>query len=402
MNTIPFSPPDIGEAEIDAVTQVLRSGWITSGPQTRQFEEELSEYCGTRRTVGLSSATAALEMTLRVLGIGPGDEVITTAYTYTASASVIDHTGATIVLTDVEPNGFDMSLAAAEAAVTPRTKAIIAVDLAGVIYPHEKLRDLAASLASAFTPNNPLQEALGRIAIIADAAHSFGAFNETGLSGSVADFTCFSFHAVKNLTTAEGGSITWRSDLPVDHDALYDTIRQYSLHGQTKDALAKSSSASWEYDIVIPGFKSNMTDIQAAIGRVQLSRYADMLSKRHALVELYDSFLGEGMVSQIHAGETWRSSAHLYMVRLPELGAGRRNTIIQSLADEGINTNVHYKPLPLLTAYRNLGFSMKDYPNARQSFENEITLPLYSTLDPTDAKRVIDALNGLVGTGSAS
>lgn len=388
MKQIPFSPPDITEQEIQAVTDVLRSGWITSGPTTKAFEEDLSSACGTRRTVCLASATAALELTLRALQIGPGDEVITTAYTYTASASVIDHVGAQIVLVDTEPGSFDMSIANVEAAMSPRTKAIIAVDLAGVIFDHSALIKLADSKSTDFTPAGDLQGALGRVAVIADAAHSFGAHRSGRPSGSLADFTCFSFHAVKNLTTAEGGAVTWRPDLDVDHDEVYQRIRRNSLHGQTKDALAKTSAAAWEYDIVEPGYKANMTDIQAALGRVQLSRYEQMVDHRHRIAGIYDDLLGSSVERRLHAGSDWRSSAHLYMVRLPSRSSGERNQLIADLARQGINTNVHYKPLPLLTAYRNLGFDPSDFPHALAAFENEVTLPLYSVLDPEDAVRV--------------
>lgn len=392
MNQIPFSPPDITEQEIEAVTDVLRSGWITSGPVTKAFEAEISEVCRTQKTVCLSSATAALELTLRALGIGEGDEVITTAYTYTASASVIDHVGATIVLVDTEPGSFDMSLRGVEAALSPRTKAIIAVDLAGVVFDHDSLIDLAVARAGDFNPASELQESLGRVAVIADAAHSFGGQRQGRPSGSLADFTCFSFHAVKNLTTAEGGAVTWRSDLNVDHEEMYQRIRRNSLHGQTKDALAKTSAAAWEYDILEPGYKANMTDIQAALGRVQLSRYGAMVDHRHQIVDIYNDVLGSVAEPREHTGSEWRSSAHLYMLTLPNCSADDRNTLIADLAAQGINTNVHYKPLPMLTAYRDMGFNASDFPNATRAFENEVTLPLYSVLDPSDALWVAESV----------
>lgn len=396
MKQIPFSPPDITEAEIEAVTRVLRSGWITSGPETKAFEAELSERCGTARTVSLSSATAALELTLRALGIGPGDEVITTAYTYTASASVIDHVGATIVLVDTEPGSFDMSIAQVESAMTPRTKAIIAVDLAGVMFDHQQLINLAEANADSFRASSPLQEEIGRVAVIADAAHSFGAVRSGKPSGSLADFTCFSFHAVKNLTTAEGGAVTWRDNLVADPESLYNAVRRNSLHGQTKDALAKSSAGAWEYDILEPGFKANMTDIQAALGRVQLSRYDSMLRSRHHIVEIYDQILGDSVGTRAHTGSDWSSSAHLYMVSLHGYDAEGRNRLIQLLAERGINTNVHYKPLPMLTAYSNLGFDIAHFPNASQSFSTELTLPLYSILSAEDAQHVAESVKVLL------
>lgn len=388
MKPIPFSPPDVTQAEIDAVVEVLRSGWITSGPRTQSFEAGLSDLGGTRRTVALSSATAALELTLRTLRIGRGDEVITTAYTYTASASVIDHVGADIVLVDTLPGTFDMDPEAVAAAITSKTKAIIAVDLAGVMYDHRRLVAVADASAKQFSPASDLQEALGRVAVIADGAHSVGAVNVDGPSGSAADFTCYSFHAVKNLTTAEGGAVTWRGDLPVDHDELYQRIRRSSLHGQTKDALAKSAAGSWEYDIVETGYKANMTDIQAALGLVQLERYPAMIDHRHAVADVYNGFLDGLAEPRALRGDGWRSSAHLYMVRLPFGDPALRNRMIAELAEDGISTNVHYKPLPLLTAYRNLGFDIADFPNARQAFESEVTLPLYSTLSLEDAERV--------------
>lgn len=388
---IPFSPPDIDETDVKAVLDALRSGWITTGPRCAAFEEEISALSGTRRTVVLNSATSALELTLRALGVGPGDEVITTAYTYSASASVIDHVGAKIVLVDTLPESFDMDADAVAAAFTPRTKAVIAVDLAGVMYDHTRLLEIADAAATTFTPSSDLQASLGRVAVIADGAHSVGATDAARPSGSVADFTCFSFHAVKNLTTAEGGAVTWRADLPVDHDDLYQRIRRNSLHGQTKDALAKTGLGSWEYDIVETGYKANMTDLQAALGRSQLARYPQMVDRRHEIARLYDSVLGEVARPRPLAGDGWRSSAHLYMLTLPGATAEQRNRMILDLAEQGISTNVHYKPLPMLTAYRNLGFSIVDYPNALRAFEREITLPLYSRLSLVDAGRVAEA-----------
>lgn len=388
---VPFSPPDISDADIEAVVEVLRSGWITTGPQCAAFEEELSAFCGTARTVVLSSATAALELTLRALGVGPGDEVITSAYTYTASASVIDHVGARIVLVDTLDGSYTMDAEAVASAMTPRTKAVIAVDLAGVMYDHGLLRDIAGQKAGEFRPSSPLQEELGRVAVIADAAHSVGATSADGRSGTVADFTCFSFHAVKNLTTAEGGAVTWRPDLPVEHGALYRRIRRNALHGQTKDALAKTTPGAWEYDIAETGYKANMTDIQAALGRRQLARYPEMMDRRHEVARIYGEVLQDVAQPPVLSGEGWRSSAHLYMLRVPSASEEQRNRMISDLASQGISTNVHYKPLPLFTAYRNLGFRIEDFPRALDAFQKEITLPLYSTLADEDASRVAES-----------
>lgn len=389
---IPFSPPSITEREIEAVVDTLRSGWITTGPKTKLFEQRIAEYCGTKKAVCLNSATAALELTLRVLGITAGDEVITSAYTYTASASVITHVGATPVLVDVAPDSFEMDYAKLAAAITPRTKAIIPVDIAGAMCRYDTILELAAR-DSGFTPNNDIAAAIGRIAVIADAAHSFGAVRDGIISGGAADFTCFSFHAVKNLTTGEGGAVTFNPTLDVDMDDLYKQYMILSLHGQTKDALAKTQLGSWEYDILAPAYKCNMTDIMAAIGLVQLERYGDMLAHRQALIAAYNAaFKGSDVVPLCHEGSNYQSSGHLYITRLMGRTIEQRNSIIMALAENGISANVHYKPLPLLTAYRNLGFDIANYPNAYAVYHNELTLPLHAEMTVEQAQYVAEAL----------
>ena len=393
MKNIPFSPPDIGQAEIDAVAEVLRSGWITTGPKTKEFEREIAAYCGTPRAVCLNSATACMELTLRLFGIGPGDEVITSAYTYTASASVIAHVGAKIVLVDTAPGSYEMDYDALERAVTSRTKAVIPVDVGGILCDYERISSIVEEKKALFSPSNALQSQLGRVLVLADAAHSFGAQRHGRRSGVFADFTSFSFHAVKNLTTAEGGAVTWRGDLGLDSEAVYKQYQLMSLHGQSKDALSKDRLGGWEYDIVAPLYKCNMTDIMAAIGLVQLRRYPDLLAKRRRLVELYNGLLaGRGVETAPHIREDGTSSFHLYLTRLTGKSEAERNTVIEAMAREGVAANVHYKPLPLLTAYRNLGFDIKDYPNALAQYQNELTLPLYSTLTEENAEQVAGIL----------
>lgn len=393
MKQIPFSPPDMSQAEIDAVAEVLRSGWITTGPNTKKFEREIAAYCGTERAVCLNSATACMELTLRLFGIGPGDEVITSAYTYTASASVIDHVGAKIVLVDAAPGSYEMDYDRLEAAVTERTKAVIPVDVGGILCDYERVFSIVEGKRTLFTPANEMQERLGRILVLADAAHSFGAYRNGKQSGNFADFTSFSFHAVKNLTTAEGGAVTWRPELDLDHEAVYKQYQLMSLHGQSKDALAKDRLGAWEYDIVAPLYKCNMTDIMAAIGLVQMERYPEMLKKRYALVEKYESLLADlDVETPPHLTSDGKSSCHLYQVQLQGLSEGERNEIIEAMAREGVASNVHYKPLPMLTAYKNIGFNIKDYPNAYAQYANEITLPLYSTLTEEDVERVCESL----------
>lgn len=381
MTKIPFSPPDISEAEINEVCEALRSGWITTGPKTKEFEKQIAAFCGNSTAVCLNSATACLELTLRLLGIGPGDEVITSAYTYTASASPVAHVGAKLVLVDTQKDSFQMDYSQLSAAITPCTKAIIPVDVGGILCDYDKVLQAAESQRALFSPANEIQEKIGRVAIIADGAHSFGAVRGGKRSGSFADFTTFSFHAVKNLTTAEGGAVTWRDALGLDNEKIYKQYMLMSLHGQNKDALAKTKLGAWEYDIVAPLYKCNMTDIMAGIGLAQLKRYPELLEKRYHLVQLYNELLsGSDAVPAVHLREDEKSSCHLYLVRLMGRSMEQRNAIIEALAQDGIATNVHYKPLPLLTAYKNMGFDIKDYPNAYAQFANEITLPLYSTL----------------------
>lgn len=390
---IPFSPPDITEAEINEVIDTLRSGWITTGPKTKQFEKELASYCNTSRAVCLSSATAAMELTLRLLGIGPGDEVITSAYTYTASASVILHVGATPVLIDTAPDSYEMDYEKLEEAITEKTKAIIPIDIAGVMCDYDRLLKIVDRTRRKFKAASPIQEAIDRVVIMVDAAHSLGAIYKGRNSGKVADFTCFSFHAVKNLTTAEGGAVTWRDISGIDNEEIYRQYMLYSLHGQSKDALAKSEKGAWEYDIVIPGYKANMTDIMASIGLTQLRRYGEILKRRKELINLYNKHLAnENLDILKHDGDDYSSCGHLYLVRLPEKDTEFRNQVIVRMADKGVAANVHYKPLPMHTAYKNLGFDIKDYPNAFDQYQNEITLPLHTLLSNEDVIYVCDCL----------
>lgn len=390
---IPFSPPDISEQEIEEVVAALKSGWITTGPRTKEFESKITEYCGSDKTVCLSSATSALEMTLRVLGIGEGDEVIVPAYTYTASCSVICHVGATPVMVDSQTDRQEMDYSKLSDAITDKTKAIIPVDIAGILCDYDKIYEIIESKKDLFKPSNELQEAFGRIIIVADSAHGFGAVKNGQKSGSLADFSCFSFHAVKNLTTAEGGAVTWKGHENVDSEKLYKKYQIYSLHGQTKDALEKTQKGSWEYDILIPAYKCNMTDIQAGIGLGQLSRYDSMLARRHEIIRRYDEgFNGSKVITPVHFTEDSASSGHLYLARLDGLSLEDRNEVIIKMEETGISTNVHYKPLPLLTAYKNLGFDIADYPNAYHLFENEISLPIYSTLTDEEVDYIIKNL----------
>ena len=378
---IPFSPPDITDTEIEEVIAALKSGWITTGPKTKEFERQITEYCGSEKTVCLSAATTALEMTLRVLGIGKGDEVIVPAYTYTASCSVICHVGATPVLVDSQIDAEEMDYSRMAEAITERTKAIIPVDIAGILCDYDRIFEVVEDKKDLFTPSNELQEAFSRIIVVADSAHGFGAVQKGKRAGTLADFTCFSFHAVKNLTTAEGGAVTWKAHKGIDSEKVYKEYQIYSLHGQTKDALEKTQKGSWEYDILIPAYKCNMTDVQAGIGLGQMKRYDSMLKRRHEIVERYESNLRDSrVILPRHTSETHTSSGHLYLTRLEGIGLEERNEIIIKMEERGISTNVHYKPLPLLTAYKNLGFDIKDYPNAYGLFENEISLPIYSTL----------------------
>ena len=392
---VPFSPPDIAQLEIDNVVEVLKSGWITTGPKTKEFENKIAEYCKTEKAVCLNSATAALEMTLRVLGIGEGDEVITSAYTYTASASVINHVGAKIVLVDTAKDSFEMDYDKISELINEKTKAIIPVDLAGVMCDYDKLFEIVNRNKNKFRANNEIQEAIGRVAIIADGAHSFGAKYKGRMSGEVADFTNFSFHAVKNLTTAEGGAVTWRQIDGVSSEDIYKKYMILSLHGQTKDALSKTKIGSWEYDILEPAYKCNMTDIMAAIGLAQFTRYDELLEDRNKIVKMYDEGFSKNPNLQVlkHDTESGNSSYHLYLVRLVGKDEEYRNEVIKKMAELGVATNVHYKPLPMLTAYKNLGFEIKDYPNAFDMYKNEITLPLNTVMTEEQVNYVIEKLN---------
>lgn len=394
MKKIPFSPPDIREEEIEEVVKVLKSGWITTGPKTKEFENKIAEYCNTEKAVCLNSATAAMEMTLRVLGIGEGDEVITSAYTYTASASVIEHVGAKIVLVDTYKDSFEMDYDKIGNLINERTKAIIPVDLAGVMCDYEKLFEIVNSKKDLFKANNEIQEAMGRVAILADGAHSFGARLKGKMSGEVADFTSFSFHAVKNLTTAEGGAVTWRSIEGVDNEDIYKKYMILSLHGQTKDALSKTNIGAWEYDILEPAYKCNMTDIMAAIGLAQLNRYNEILNHRENIIKVYDEIFknNENIKVLEHYNDKKHSSGHLYLVRILGKSEEERNEIIIKMAELGIATNVHYKPLPMLTAYKNLGFDIENYPNSYNQYCNEITLPVFNTLSLEDAEYIATSL----------
>lgn len=398
---VPFSPPDITEEEITEVTDALRSGWITTGPRTKEFERRIAEYCGTRKAVCLNSATACMEMTLRVMGIGAGDEVITTAYTYTATCSCICHVGAVPVLVDTLPGSFEMDPEKVSEAVTERTKAIICVDLAGIIYSqYEEIFRIAEAKKHLYRPANARQEALGRILVMADAAHAFGARRGNKMCGEIADFTCFSFHAVKNLTTAEGGAVTWSAAIKkagMDEEGLYRDYMLLSLHGQSKDALAKTQAGAWEYDIVAPYYKCNMTDIMAAIGLVQLKRYPKILERRKKIIGVYDEGLRQSKVQVLsHYGEYHQSSGHLYLVRALDKSREECNNIITKMAESGIASNVHYKPLPLLTAYKQMGFDIQDYPHAYAQFENEITLPLHTCLTDEQVQYVLEIFRALL------
>lgn len=390
--TIPFSPPDISQAEIDAVVDTLQSGWITTGPKTKLLEQKLSEYVGTSRTVCLNSATAAMELVLRVLGVGAGDEVIVPAMTYTASCSVIEHVGATPVMVDLQKSGFEMDYDAVADAVTERTKVIIPVDIAGIPCDYDRLSKIVHEKRHLFqaNPTNEWQQFYQRVVIMADSAHAFGTRYYDRVVGNVADFTTFSFHAVKNLTTAEGGSVTWRDVEGLDHDALYRAFQIYSLHGQTKDALSKTALGAWEYDIELPGYKCNMTDIMAAIGLVQLERYEALMDRRHQVIARYDAgFSGTPIQPLQHIGEHFKSCGHLYITHIQGASDEQRREIIQAMAKEGIACNVHFKPLPLLTAYKNMGYDIAQYPQAMRYYTNQLTLPLHTRLSDEEVDYII-------------
>ncbi len=394
---ISFSPPDITELEINEVRDALRSGWITTGPRTKKFEKEIALFIDVNRAVCLNSQTACAEMALRLLGIGEGDEVITCAYTYTASASIIEHVGAKIVLVDCQKDSPLIDYVAVERAITEKTKAIIPVDLAGLPCDYNRLFEIVESKKSLFKPRNKIQEAIGRIVICADTAHAFGSTMNGKKIGSIADFSSFSFHAVKNLTTAEGGALTWKTIEGIDDEEIYHQLQLFSLHGQSKDALAKTQLGAWEYDIVGTWYKCNMTDIVAAIGLKQLERYPELLKKRRGINEAYDaSFKPLGIEVLPHYTETWESTGHLYITRVPNITIEQRNEIIIKMAELGVATNVHYKPLPLHTAYKNLGFDIKDYPNAYEFYANEITLPNHTLLTCDDVEYVIKCYKRIV------
>ena len=387
---IEFSPPDISDLEINEVIDALKSGWITTGPKTKEFERQIANYCHTDKAVCLNSQTACAEMILRLLGIGEGDEVITTAYTYTATASVICHVGAKVVLVDTQKNSFEMDYDQLEKAITNKTKVIIPVDIAGIPCDYEKIFSVVNKRKKSFESDNEMQAAFGRIIIVADTAHAFGAVYKNQQVGSIADFNNFSFHAVKNLTTAEGGAVTWKNIPGFDNDKIYDQLQLLSLHGQSKDALAKTQLGSWEYDIIGPWYKCNMTDIAAGIGLAQFKRYPDILARRKEIIKKYDeAFRPIGIQVLEHYTDQHQSSGHLYLTRIPGIDEAERNEIIIKMAEKGVSCNVHYKPLPLLTAYKNLGFKIEDYPNAYNLYKNEITLPLHTKLTDEQVEYVI-------------
>lgn len=390
MRSVPFSPPDISELEINEVVDTLKSGWITTGKRTKTFENNIAKYLGTSKAVALNSQTAAAEMTLHVLGIGPGDEVIVPAYTYTASASVIQHVGAKIVMVDIKPDTFEIDYDAISGAITEKTKAIIPVDIGGRICDYDKVFAAVEAKKHLFKAKNDIQRIFNRVIVIADSAHGFGATYKGKKSGTFADFTTFSFHAVKNLTTAEGGAVTWRDVDGLDNDWLYNQYMLYSLHGQNKDAFHKDRPGNWEYDIVYTGYKCNMTDIMAAIGLKQLERYPGILERRREIISRYDkAFLPYGIHRLVHYDGDMSSSGHLYLARIPGIDEAERNEVITQMAENGVTCNVHYKPLPMMTAYKNLGFDIKDFPNAYKQYENEISLPLHTCLSDEDVDYVI-------------
>lgn len=388
---VPFSPPDMSELEVNEVCEAIRSGWITTGPRTKEFERKIADYCHTEKAVCLNSATACMELVLRLLGVGPGDEVITCAYTYTATASVTCHVGAKVVMVDTAPDSFEMDYTKLADAITERTKVIIPVDLAGIVCDYDKVFAAVESKRHLFRPTNDLQKAFGRVVVMADAAHAFGAQRKGMMCGEIADFTSFSFHAVKNLTTAEGGAVTWRNIEGVDNEWIYKQFQLLSLHGQNKDALAKTQLGAWEYDIVSPAFKCNMTDIMAAIGLKQFERYPQMLARRREIIARYNEGLKDLQVEVLnHNDEDHASSGHLYLVRMMGKDVEFRNEVITKMAERGIACNVHYKPLPMMTAYKNLGFDIADYPNAYNKYRNEITLPLHTCLTDEQVDYVIE------------
>lgn len=387
---IPFSPPDITETEIEQVVEALRSGWITTGPKTKEFEKRLASYMGMNKVACLNSSTAAMELTLRLLGVEPGDEVILPAYTYTATCSVICHVGATPVMLDIQKDRPEIDYDKLEAAITEKTKVVMPVDLAGILCDYNKIYEILEKHRGKFSPNNDIQRKFDRIVVLADSAHGFGAVRDGKMSGQWADFTCFSFHAVKNLTTAEGGAVTWKPIAGIEDADIYKRFMDLSLHGQTKDAFNKTRAGAWEYDIISPAYKCNMTDIQAGIGLAQLERYPQMLERRQEIIAAYDRAFEKNDVELLsHKGINHCSSGHLYLMRVNGLSEEKRNQLIVKLADAGVATNVHYKPLPMMTAYKNLGFRIADYPNTFEFYKNEVTLPLYSKLTDEQVSFII-------------
>jgi len=394
---ISFSPPDITEAEIAEVAETLRSGWITTGPRTKLLEKKLAEYCHTSRVVCLNSATAAEELNLRILGIGEGDEVLVPAYTYTASASAAIHVGAKVKFIDSQKDCVEMDYDAVEAAITEKTKAIIAVDLGGIVCDYDRIYQAVKNKKSLFRPANKIQEAIGRVVIVSDCAHALGARWHGKMAGELADFTSFSFHAVKNFTTAEGGASTWRTIPGIDDDELYHWYQLLSLHGQSKDALAKTKLGAWEYDVVGPWYKCNMTDIMAAIGLKQLERYEGLIARRHDIIRRYDEVCDElGVMHLNHMGTDFRSSGHLYLTRIPGITSEQRNEIIEKLAEMGVAANVHYKPLPMMSAYKEMGWDIRDFPNAYDYYHNLITLPLHTKLTDEDVEYVMECFGKII------
>lgn len=400
---IPFSPPDISELEVAEVSEALRSGWITTGPRTKELEKRLAKYCHTSKVVCLNSATASEELNFRICGIGAGDEVIVPAYTYTASASAAIHCGAKVVFVDSQPNSTEMDYGKVAEAINEKTKAVVAVDLGGIICDYDKLYAAVESKKDIFKAKEGndlgarIQQAKGRVLVFADCAHALGAKRNGKMAGEIADFTDFSFHAVKNFTTAEGGASAWRDIDGIDNEEIYHQYQLYSLHGQSKDALAKTQLGAWEYDIVGPWYKCNMTDIMAAIGLKQLDRYPEMLKRRAEIVARYDEMCDElGVKHLVHSGKDFQSSNHLYLTRIPGIDDQTRRKIIIELAERGVNTNVHYKPLPMMTAYKTMGWDIKDFPNAYAYYENLITLPLHTKLSDEDVDYIIENFKDIV------
>lgn len=398
IRNIEFSPPDITDEEIAEVVKALKSGWITTGPRTKEFEKRIADYVGVKKAVCLNSATAAMELSLRFLGIGPGDEVITSAYTYSASAAVIEHVGAKIVLVDTALDSYEMDYDQLEKAITKKTKAIIPVDVAGVMCDYDRLNEIVERKRDIFQASNDRQKSLNRIVVLSDAAHSFGAKRRGLNAGQAADITCFSFHAVKNLTTAEGGAVVWTYTFGLTDDQMYNEYMLLSLHGQSKDALSKMKKGSWEYDIVYPGYKCNMTDILAAVGLVQLQRYDALLEERFKLIKTYEKLLVNNKIKVIsHYGTDFTSSGHLMLIKISSYNEQQRNNLIIKLAEQGIATNVHYKPLPMFTAYKKMGFDIKDYPNAFAQYTNEVTLPLHTSLCEKDIEYIGQVIKDIIG-----